>query len=231
MVNWLKSPKHVFWEALLVTILVFVLGIFLGIAFEKRNISIVEDYYSKSEVSMMDMFVIQNLIETGNYHCDDLISATMNFADKIYEEAILLDTYESSNILTERMIYSHKKYDLLRSFVWINSLRISEECPEEFTPVIYLYEYNTEDVHKKAEQNVWSKILLEVKEEYGSKIILIPVAVDNNLSSIDVIVSQFGVEKFPAVVIGKDTIITELTSANEIKQYLDDSKSETIKLN
>ncbi len=118
----LKSKKNVFWEALLVTILIFVLGIFLGIGFEKRNINIIESYYAQSEISMMDMFVLQNLIETGEYDCDELVGATINFADKVYEEALLLEPYENSNILTNNIVLSHKKYDLLRAFVWVNSL-------------------------------------------------------------------------------------------------------------
>lgn len=220
MVNWLKSQKHVFWEALLITILIFITGLLIGVAFEKRNISIVEEHYSKSEVSMMDMFVLQNLIDEGDYNCDNLIKATIDFTNRIYEEAITLQPYEESNIITEGMLYSHQKYDLLRSFVWINSLKISKECPESFTPIAYLYEYQTKDIQKKAEQVVWSKILRDIKEEYGNKIVLIPIAVDNNLSSVDVIVSQISVKKFPAIVINQDTIINRFATPEEIKQYI-----------
>ena len=220
MVNWLKSPKHVFWEALLITILVFSIGIFMGIAYEKRNINIVEDYYSKSEVSMMDMFVLQNLIEDGDYDCDSLIKATIDSADKVYEEALLLKPYEDANILTDGIVYSHKKYDLLRSFLWVNALRISEECPNELIPVVYFYEYDTKDLKKKAEQNVWENVLTDLKNEYGNKIILIPIAVNNDLSSVDVIISQIGIEKFPAVVVEKDKIIYDVSSVEEIKSYL-----------
>lgn len=220
MVNWLKSPKHVFWESLLITILIFSIGILMGIAYEKRNISLVEDYYSKSEVSMMDMFVLQNLIEGEDYDCDSLVRATIESADRVYEEAISLQPYEDANVLTDRIIYSHKKYDLLRSFLWLNALRVSEECPDGIMPVVYLYEYETRDVQKKAEQNVWENVLLDLKDEYGNRIVLIPVAVDNNLSSVDVLVSQTGVEKFPAVVIGKDKVIYDVSSVEEIEQYI-----------
>jgi len=216
----LKSKKNVFWEALLVTILIFVLGIFLGIGFEKRNINIIESYYAQSEISMMDMFVLQNLIETGEYDCDELVGATINFADKVYEEALLLEPYENSNILTNNIVLSHKKYDLLRAFVWVNSLKISEKCPNKFTPIIYLYEYNTKDIAKIATQKVWSRILSDAKEKYGSEIILIPIAVDNNLSSVDVIVGKFNVEKFPAIIIGEKAILNDLTSSENLKIYI-----------
>lgn len=225
----LKSKKNVFWEALLVTILIFVFGIFLGIGFEKRNVSIVENYYAQSEVSMMDMFVLQNIIDSGSYQCEDLVEANIEFADKIYEEAVLLEPYEESNILTKEIIVSHQKYDLLRAFVLVNSLRVSKKCSANFVPVAYLYEYNTKEIKTKATQKVWSRILADVKQKYGSKIILIPIAVDNNLSSVNVIVSKFNIEKFPAVVIGEEIILNELTSVKDIETYLD--YPDIIKLN
>lgn len=220
MVNWLKSPKHVFWEALLITIVIFMLGLLVGVAFEKRNINLVEEYYSKSEISMMDIFVFQKLIEDKEYNCEILINTTIDLADKIYEEAKLLQIYEDSNILTEGMILTHKKYDLLRSFVWLNSIKIDKECQNEFTPLVYLYEYNTKEISIKAEQVVWEKILKEVKEKYGRKIVLIPIAVNNNLSSIDIIISKFKIKEFPAIIIGEDVVIDELTSSEELEEYL-----------
>lgn len=215
----LKSKKNVFWEALLVTIIIFVLGIFLGIGFEKRNINVVEDYYAKSEVSMMDMFVLQNLINTGDYDCEMVIESTLQFADKIYEEAVLLEAYEEPNVLTQGVVLSHQKYDLLRAFVWVNSLEISKKCSGDFVPVVYLYEYNTKEVRKKATQEVWSRILGDIKEEYGSEIVLIPIAVDNGLSSVDVLVSKYSLENFPAIVVGENTL-NELNSADDLKKYL-----------
>jgi hypothetical protein len=222
----LKSKKHVFWEAFLLTILIFVLGIFLGIGFEKRNINIIEDYYSKSEISMIDMFVLQNLINSEDYPCKNLIQTTIKFADKIYEEAQLLETYEKSNILTDKIILSHKKYDLLRTFIWINSLTISKKCSKDFIQIVYLYEYNPENIETKATQAVWSNILKEVKQKYGNKIILIPIAINNNLSSIDTIISKFEIKKFPVVIIKENIILNELKSSTDIEKLIDNYSTE-----
>jgi hypothetical protein len=216
----LKSKKHVFWEALLITTLIFILGIFIGMSFEKRNINIIESYYAQSEVSMMDMFVFQDLVETGNYNCEEMIKTTIDFADRVYKEALLLEPYEKSNILTENIILSHKKYDLLRTFIWINSIKISEKCQNDFTLIIYLYEYNTEDIAKIATQKVWSRILSDAKEKYGSEIILLPIAADNNLSSIDMVVNKFHIEKFPSIIINEKIVLNDLNSLNDLEDYI-----------
>ena len=85
---------------------------------------------------------------------------------------------------------------------------------------------------KKAEQKVWSRILLDLKREEQDKIILLPIAVDNNLSSVDALVSQFKIEKFPCIIIGDEKILYELTTTDDIKSYMNGIEPEkVIKLN
>jgi hypothetical protein len=228
----LKSKKHVFWEALLVTILIFSIGILVGVGFEKNRTNIIERYYEQSEVSLVDVMVLQKLSDLENYDCHSLINANIEFADKIYSEAIVLENYEEANKLTDDLVMSHKKYDLLRTFVWANSLKIFEKCSKDFTPIVYLYEYNTEDLNKKAEQKVWSRILYDLKQEEQDKIILLPIAADNNLSSVDALISQFNIEKFPCVIVGNEKVFYNLTSTEEIKAYINNYDPESvIKLN
>jgi hypothetical protein len=228
----LKSKKHVFWEALFVTILIFALGILIGVSVEKNRINIVETYYAQSEVSLVDIMVMQRLSDLENYNCKDLIDANIDFADKIYNEALILEQYEESNLLNEDLKLSHKKYDLLRTFVWANSLKIFEKCSKDFTPIVYLYEYDTEDLEKKATQKVWSRILYDLKQEEQDKIILLPIAVDNNLSSVDVLVSQFKIERFPCIIIGNEKVLYDLTTMEEIKNSINgNNQKEIIKLN
>lgn len=216
----LKSKKHVFWEALFVTVIVFIAGLLIGISFEKHQSDIIENYYAQSEVSLVDIMVLQKLSDIEGYDCDVLINANMNFADKIYAEALLLQEYESASRIVDDLDLSHKKYDLLRTFVWANTLKIFEKCPGGSTPIIYLYEQNTEDLAKKATQTVWSRILEDLKYKKGSEIILLPIATDNNLSSVSAFVNQFEIKTLPCVVVGKDVILYELTSEEAIESYL-----------
>ena len=77
--------------------------------------------------------------------CEDLKNASINFADKIYEEAKELERFESSNKLTDSLKIIHGKYDLLRTLLWMNVIDIKENCGEIDT-VVYLYEYNSDDL-------------------------------------------------------------------------------------
>lgn len=215
----LGNQKNVFWEALLLAGVIFVFGLLIGIAYENSKADEINEYYINSEISLMDIVAMNNLVELGNSDCGALINANLDFADRIYIEALLLEEYESAGKITEGMKLIHKKYDLMRTFLWINSMKISDKCGDNFSVVVYLYEYETEDLNKKAIQNVWSKILMELKHQEGENLILIPIAVDNNLIALQSLVGDYKLFSFPVVIINNQ-VVSSLSSVEDLKSYL-----------
>jgi len=218
-----KNTKGVFWQALILTIIVFVAGIFLGIAYEGSKIDEISDYYVLSEIFLMDSLALSKLtdvIDTNLVSCDVLVDANIEFADKIYEEAYILEKYEESGKLSEALKILHRKYDLLRTLLWINLIDIPDECKENVSMVVYLYEYKTEDLIKKATNRVWSKILFDLKQEMGNKIILIPIAVDSDLTSLNFLISRYDISEYPVVIIDEH-IISEINFVDDLKEYLE----------
>jgi hypothetical protein len=171
---------------------------------------------------LVDILAMNSILDVKNVDCEFLIESNLNFADKIYEEALVLEDYEKSKKLTEGIQLAHKKYDLLRVFLWIDSVKTLEKCGRGFSSVVYLYDANPEDLELKATQGVWSKILRDLKESEQNKIVLIPIGVDGSLESVNLMVKRFGVEKLPIVVINNEKVITELSSVDELKKYLED---------
>lgn len=220
MVKILEDKKRVFWEALLLTVVVFLFGLLIGISFESNKLNEVKDYYVHSETSIMDAFALNSFSDLDYENCDALFNANLDFADDIYEEALLLERYENAGKVTESMEILHRKYDVLRTFLWINTIKTAEKCGRDYDTIIYLYESETEDLAKKATQNVWSKILSDVKSQYGEKVILIPLAADKNLVSLNSILENFEIESYPAVIINEEIVITELTSLENFEEYL-----------
>ena len=219
----IKNTKGVFWQALILTIIVFAVGIFLGIAYEGSKIDEISDYYVLSEIFLMDSFALSKLtdvIGTGLANCDVLIDANIEFADKIYEEAYILEKYEESGKLSEALKILHRKYDLLRTLLWINLMDIPDKCKENVSVVVYLYEYETEDLTKKATNRVWSKILFDLKQEMENKIILIPIAADSDLTSLNSLISRYNIPEYPVVIIDEH-VISEINFVNDLKEYLE----------
>lgn len=221
MVKPLENKKRVFWEALFLTVVVFFFGLLIGIGFESGKVEQIRQYYSYSEVSIMDIFASNNLIDLEKGSCDELVDANFIFADRIYGEAVLMEKYENSGKITAGLILEHKKYDLLRTLLWINEMKTVEKCGRNFHTVVYLYEYQPEDLAQKATQSVWSKILVDLKSEYGGDILLIPVAIDSDLVSLNSVIKKFNITSYPVLIIDDSEIVDELSTVEDLRKYFE----------
>ena len=219
-----KNSISYFWQALVLTVIVFIVGIFLGIAYEGNRLDKINEYYVLSEISLMDALALSRLtdidLNKNIMNCEILIEANTNFADRIYSEALLLEKYEESGKLTEALRLAHTKYDLLRTILWLNVINIPEQCKKNVSVIVYLYEYDSEDLTKKATNRVWSRILYDLKKDVGNKIILIPIAVDSDLISLDSLISRFNISSYPALIMDNEKVFLEIKSADELKKHL-----------
>lgn len=215
----LGNQKNVFWEAFLITVIVFVFGLFIGVAVENSRAEDLNAYYENSEISLVDVLALNNVASLGDASCESLIASSLSFADRIYLESKELDNIDEANLISDNIDVVYRKYDLLRTLLWISSTKTLEQCGDEFSVVTYLYHRKDSTVNQKAEQNVWGKILGDLKEKKGSEIVLIPISVDSELSSLDAMISRYGVESYPAIVVNGH-VLTEVSSVEEIEMWI-----------
>jgi hypothetical protein len=218
----LKSQKHVFWIALLFAAVVFAAGIMLGYALENWRTSRIETLYFQAELNLLDMRIQNDAYSINKINCDMAIEENINFANRVYEDAKLLDRYESANKISESIILQHKRYDLLRALLWINSIKTKEECKARYHNVVYLYKYNNLTMEDKARQAVFSNILKDLKENEKDSIILIPLAGDNSLVSVSLLMSSYNVSEseLPVILIDEKTKVTKVQKVEEIENLL-----------
>jgi len=214
----LKSKKHVFWEALVITIAIFLVGLFVGMLIETSNSNKISNLYLKSEISLSDATATSRLIESKDLDCEVIKNSNIRVANRIYSEAKLLELYEDSGKLTDTMKLLHKKYDLLRSLLWTSNQKSLERC-KNYNLIVYLYDYGTEDTTVKATQNVWSKILLDIRTQ-SYDILLLPIAANQNLTTVDYLVEEYKIEPLPALVVNNEEVLYELEDAKSILQLL-----------
>jgi hypothetical protein len=215
-----NNKKKTFWEAFVITALVFILGLLIGVFMESSRLDKFEELYMESEISLTDYFALSQLSTNEEKNCEAIIELNLNFADKIYSDALLLEKYEESNSLTRDLELLHKKYDVLRTLLWINTINSLRECETNFSTVVFLYEFRTKDLNKKAENEVWGKILFDLKQEEAENILLIPIAVDGDSSSIEYLTERLNITKYPSVVIDETKVIEEIISVEELKFFL-----------
>lgn len=215
-----KSQKYIFLQALIITLIVFNLGIFFGYKLETNRIDKINEWYVNSELQLLDQKVQGDVFGFVDLDCDLLISENIEFADKIFEQAKTIENYFEASRLNKDIVIQHKRYDLLRTLLWANSMKIKERCDSDYHNVVYFYDYNEPTLDQKARQAFFSNLLTEIKNREGSKIILIPIAGDGDLSSIDLLLNSYGIEKLPAILIDEEKVFYEVESVESIENYL-----------
>lgn len=218
----LQSKKHVFWEALVITVVIFIFGFLLGVSYESRNLIKVNDFYITSEIDLADELAVIQLMDTDKFDCATLEKTSIDLANKVYEDAIIIQEYESTGIVTDSLELMHKKFDILRSFIWINNFRIFEACDPQYNLIVYLYEQHSENLIQNANQNVMSKILFEIKQEQGNSVLLIPIAADQNITSLDLIISQYDIPQYPALIINNEKVLTNVETKAQVEAALNE---------
>ncbi|MFH1801621.1 MAG: hypothetical protein ABH804_02180 [archaeon] len=214
------NQKWFFLYALIVTFVVFNLGIFMGYMLESSRIDRINKMYLESEMELLDQRIQKEAMDIIELNCDMLIKENIDFADRIFEEAMKIQEIEDANRLTEEVDFQHKRYDLLRTLFWINSIRIREKCDADYNNIVYFYKYNNPSVEQKAKQRFFSNLLFELKKEKGDSIMLIPIAADNNLPSINLLLDKYEIKELPVILIDENVKVTGLQSKEDIEKHL-----------
>lgn len=206
------NNKHAFWKALIFAVIVFAIGFFLGFFLENSRTSQIELNILNSEINLLDEQIRSRGIEQFEIDCAQAKQSTFEFADKIYDEVIQLEVYDSNSKFIGTLKILHKRYDLLRTILWTEGIQIKKECNTDFHTLVYFFEYGTENTQTQAKQASLSRLLADVKNKYGDKILLIPIAGNLDLESINLIKKKYGISGMPSIIADENKVIsTDIT--------------------
>ncbi len=214
------NSKHAFWQALLVAVAVFGVGLTMGFFIESYRADVVKLNLLDSEIYVFDEQLRQLVLEQQNVSCILAKESLFDFANRIYHQAEKLENYDSSSKFSESFGILHRRYDLLRTLLWQDSIKLRERCPPFFHTVIYFYEYNPEDVKMRAQQSYYSRMLVELKESSGDEILLIPIATNMNLSSVNVLLGNYEIEEMPVIFIDERYAVNTLITRDELERII-----------
>lgn len=216
-----EHQHHIFLEAFFLALILFSLGLLLGFFIESSRTEDVANQYLRSEVNMLDIQIQTDLVKQNGLECDLVIAKNIEFGNMVYEDAKLLEKYEESNRLTENELREqHRRYDILRTIFWLNSIEIKDKCRNSFHTVVYVYDYKPKDLILESKQKVYSNYLLELKEQYGDEIMLIPIAKNLQLSSLDLILSKYHINT-TSIIVDEDLVVDSVEDLEKIRQLID----------
>ena len=216
----MADQKRVFLYALIVTLVVFNLGIFFGYMLENSRSNNVNSLYVDAEQELLDQVAQKDALSVLNLDCSTLVSENIKFGDRIFNEALQIQKYEDANRITNEIVLQHKRFDLLRAIFWINSITIKQQCNSTYHNVVYLYKYNNPTLEQDSKQKFFSNLLIQVKQDKADKVMLIPIAADNNVTSIDLFVKKYNITQLPTILIDENTKITDVKTIDDIEKYL-----------
>jgi len=218
----MATQKYAFLYALIITLIIFNIGIYLGYKLEAARIEKIDKFYLEAEMLLLDQRIQKEAFDIIDLDCGKTVEANIEFADKIFEEALKIKKFEDANRINNAIISEHKRYDLLRTLFWINSIKIKQKCNSKYHNLVYFYKYNDPGIEQKAKQAFFSKLLLEIKEKQGGNVMLIPIAADNDLPSIDLLMEKYNVDirELPVILIDEKVKITEVERIEDIEKYL-----------
>jgi hypothetical protein len=221
-----RNNKHAFWMALVFTVAVFGVGLIFGIFLEGSRVDKVQAILADSEINILDDELRNKVLEDFNISCVLAVDNAFNFADKIYFEASKLEQYDAASKFENSLLILHRRYDLLRTLLWSDTIGLKERCAEESKnvhTVVYLYQYDIEDIDIDSKQLFYSRLLFDLKLKYPREVLLIPIAVNTNLSSVDIIMDSYDFEEFPKVIIDEEKVIDEVITFEELEKIVFES--------
>jgi hypothetical protein len=216
----MRSSKHAFWQALVFTIIVFIIGLILGFFLESNRAEKVEIALINSEINLLDEQIRNRGIEQFNIECELAKESTIAFADSIYKEALKLEKYDATSKFSDTLRTLHKRYDLLRMLLWIEGIKLKENCAEEIHTAVYFFQYASEEVEIEAKQSALSRLLLDLKNKHGSQILLIPIAGNLELKSIDLVLKKYGSFAPPVIIIDEEKVITKPITFDQLESII-----------
>lgn len=217
----IRNQKRIFLYALILSFLVFNFGIFMGYMLESSRIDKINSLYLSAEMGLLDQMTQKDAMDVLNLSCDLLTDENVKFGDKIFSEALVIQRYEDANKINDQIIFQHKRFDLLRALFWVNSIKIKEKCGEGIHNLVYFYKYNNPSIEQNSKQKVFSNMLIEIKEKMGGEVMLIPIAGDNDIPSINLLISKYKIEEFPTILIDEKIKITDVENKEDIEKYFD----------
>ena len=215
--------KHAFWQALVFTLVVFIMGLLIGFFLEGYLADNIKEDLIRSEINLLDEQLRNRAIESFDIGCGLAIDSMFNFADEIYGEALKLEKIDKTDKFERGLLILHKQYDLLRMMLWQESADLRNKCWEDFHTIVYFFDYGEEvddNFELKSLQIVYSRLLGELKDNHPSDVLLIPIAANLNLSSVDLVLQKYGIEESPAILVDENKILMGEITYSELENIV-----------
>lgn len=198
--------KQRYITAGIITILIFALGLLLGMVVDYERVQALEERYYENELdyrSLQLQFSFLNFAEHNKNACNAFEVAIKNSVSELSDSLEKVETYkENSGTQRESFELIQRRYILDNIRYWMVVEEAKEVC--DINRLSVLYFYSGKNCPSCPDQGV---ILTFFKKKYGDSLLVFPIDVDNAIKEpvLEVIMGRFNITSMPSLVIDSET--------------------------
>lgn len=212
--------KSVFLTSAVITAIIFIIGISIGVYLDQSRVEEVQNRLTEIDTLWNDARLQISLQELTNdsLSCGSTMKANLQFNDRIFDEGQKIERFEQTNRFAPSLLLEKRRYALLQTQFWFNSVEIKESCNADYSTLVYFYSYYNETV--AISQKLQSAVLLDLKERCGQELMLIPLPLDLNITTIDILEENYNIESTPAILINESVLLQGLQTENDLENFI-----------
>ncbi|MEK6909978.1 MAG: hypothetical protein AABW61_02785 [Candidatus Aenigmatarchaeota archaeon] len=213
--------RKVYIQAGILSLFVFSIGVMIGIWIDNTRLGGIRSALSEADINSYDARLLNSYLQRfGKEYCDIALEQNLAYNDKIYEDGRKIEDKINANIFTPEIEQEWRRYTLLQTQFWLNSVELKEKCGFDYHTVVHVFRQknttNAEDINNK----VQASILLDLKDKCGKKMMLIPITIDTNLIVVEAVAKQFGISDYPAVIVDESFVFQGVTVKDKLNELL-----------
>lgn len=213
--------KRVYVQAGVLSLFVFLIGIMVGIWIDNYRLGGIRSALSEADINSYDARLLNSYLQRfGKEYCDVALEQNLAYNNKIYEEGRKIEDKINANIFTPEVQQEWRRYTLLQTQFWLNSVELKEKCGFDYHTVVHLSRQKNTTTAEEINNKVQASVLLDLKEKCGSKMMLIPITADTDLIVVEAVAKQFDVSEYPAVIIDESFVFQGVTTGDKINELL-----------
>lgn len=213
--------RRTFAQAALFSMLILLLGIMIGIWIDNYRLSSIREALSNADVDSNDATLLGIYLQTfGEDYCSVALEQNLAYNEKIYSEGRKIESKIESNVFTPEVQQEWRRYTLLQTQFWLNSVDLKEKCGFDYHTVVHLFRQKSDSTLENIDNKVQSGILLDLKERCGRQMMLIPITANMNLTVVDAVKNRFNITQYPAVIVDESFVFEGLTSKDTLSGLL-----------
>ena len=208
-----KDKLTILGTSLLITVVIFAIGLLLNYSFDFFRINAVLDVMREHEIGAEAYLVQQEFVsQFGGNKCRVMEGSIHNLQEEIRKVGTELSTYgQLSFFKTRDFDYLKRKYFLLevQFLTQLNSL--STDCGSQFIPILFFYEIDNDLSERQG------FILSEVGKVYENQVAVLSLDKDyEDEPLVRFLLQRYNVTKAPTIIIGDEIHLEGLHYEKEL---------------